>query len=241
MQAEGGEPELLRAQFKARASIFACDDFAVISARSESLGEDECGNAVQTWVNDLPMVPMGQLGAPGVATASYLNTKTFLMAWETLMNSGKIWPHDFVVKADPDCVFFPDRLRRHALPYKGSSTFFLNCQMQGDKLFGALEVFSVAALRQYQSQVYVCRNNLHWHGWGEDLYMEQCMKLMGVQGTVDVDLVGDDRCRAAPCGDFSRVAYHPFKDIKGWKRCHDESSTAEQAANPDWHQTLNYA
>lgn len=240
MQVSGVEPELLSMQWTSRRSIFACDDYAVISSRPMSLGKDECGNDIWTWVNDLPSVPMGKIGQPGIATGSYLNTRTFIMAWDTLINSGKIWNNDFVVKADPDCVFFPDRLREHARPLKGIATFFLNCQMQEAKLFGALEVFSTPALRKYQSQVVVCKSQLHWQGWGEDLYMEQCMKLMGVPGSTDLNMVGDDRCRGAPCSDFTRVAYHPFKDKASWEGCHDQSYNAWKVATPFKAETISY-
>lgn len=230
MQAKGSEEVLIRLQWQRRMSIFACDDFAVISTKKASLGRDECGNDIWTWVNDLPSVPMGELGEPGVATSSYLNTETFLMAWDTLMNSGHIWKHDFVVKADPDCVFFPDRLRQHSMDEKGKKTFYLNCEYDGHgKIFGALEVFSVPALHVYETEVWTCKTKMHWHGWGEDLYMEQCMKLIGIEGTDDFDLVGDSRCKGAPCTDTGRVAYHPFKDPDKYEQCHN---TSHDAAHP---------
>lgn len=234
MQVHGSERELIGQQWEKRMSIFACDDFAVIAQKQLSLGKDECGNDIMTWVNDLPSVPMGKIGQPGVTTSSYLNTQTFLIAWDTLMNSGKLWDRDFVVKVDPDCVFFPDRLREHTLAYKGQNVFFLNCGMNGGKLFGALEVISVPAMRIYQGQVSTCQSKLPWKGWGEDLYMEQCLKMIQVTAASDFNLVGDNRCRGAPCSDTSRVAYHPFKDTAAYETCYEQSHSAEVAARGAW-------
>lgn len=241
---KGIEVKLLKTQWHKRQSIFDCDDFAVISAEKRSLGKDECGNHVWTWVNDLPSVPMGKLGGKGVATSSYLNTETFIWAWDTLMNSGKLWKKDFAVKVDPDCVFFPDRLRQHlALSgVTGKPSYLLNCKykFQGKaqaKIFGALEVFSVPALQKYQENTLTCKN-MDWEGWGEDLYMEQCMKLLEAKGVEDFELVGDSRCNAAPCSDISRVAYHPFKEIDDYEECWLQSRQADGWVEPlpssDW-------
>lgn len=211
----------MRSQFKARGSIFACNKYAVISAQRMELGEDDCGNSVVTWVNDLPVVPMGDEGA---ATSSFLNTKVFIMAWDTLMNSGELWDTDFAVKADPDCVFFPSRLRSHVSPQLNANAYFLNCLYDDEpKIFGALEVFSTAALKNYQTHIVTCKE-MDWSEWGEDLYMQVCMKVLGSIAAEDYDLVGDDRCKAASCSDVSKVAYHPYKDTTSFWTCHNTSA-----------------
>lgn len=236
VQLKGGEMELVKQQWQQRMSIFSCDAFAVISAKKISLGKDECGDDIWTWVNDLPSVPFGHLGKPGVTTSSYLNTKTFLMAWDTLIHSGKLWSKDYVVKVDPDCVWFPARLRHHIADKTVDGQrpgFFLNCGIYGDgKMFGALEVYSIDAIRNYERGSMTCKTKLHWHGWGEDLYMETCMRMVGARGVEDFHLVGDARCSPATCSDARRVAYHPFKDVKGYRDCYRVSRSAEASFHP---------
>uniref|UniRef100_A0A6V0BIN5 Uncharacterized protein n=1 Tax=Zooxanthella nutricula TaxID=1333877 RepID=A0A6V0BIN5_9DINO len=233
VQLEGGEIELVKQQWQRRMSIFSCDAFAVISTMKVSLGKDECGNDIWTWVNDLPSVPLGKLGKPGVTTSSYLNTKTFLMAWDTLIHSGKLWSKDYVVKADPDCVWFPARLRHHIADKTiagRAPRFFLNCGIYGDgKMFGALEVYSVDAIRNYEKGSLACKTKLKWHGWGEDLFMETCMRMVGAQGVEDFQLVGDARCRPTDCSDATSVGYHPFKDVTRYENCYDQSRNAESS------------
>lgn len=136
MQAGGTEEEMIRLQLSRRMSIFACNYAAVISTVKVNLGL-LAGTPVYTWVNPLPEGGSGP-GDP------YLNTYTFLMAWDTLMNSGQVWPFDFVVKVDPDTVFFPSRLREHVSDHVGRVVYFPNCGMGAGTitLLGSLEVVS---------------------------------------------------------------------------------------------------
>jgi hypothetical protein len=224
MQAEGAERDLVQSQFDRGASIFSCNENAVISSKKLSFGLDSCGNDVWTWVNDLPAVPMGDLSEDGVTTSSFLNTETFLLAWDTLMNSGHIWNHDWIVKVDPDAVFYPSRLRTHVKDHTGKNAFILNCDWGGEaKIFGAIEVFSIPAMRLYEAGSLTCKE-LPWEGWGEDMYMQECMGKLGAIGIDDFLLVGDSRCSDAPCDDPERVAFHPFKDTGTYWECADRRS-----------------
>lgn len=222
---EPGTPEvaLLRLQLVKRASIFACNYAAVISSHKFLMGNIG-GADVWTWVNPSMGVKMGKNGVNGSTTDSFLNTQIFLIAWDTLMSSAQIWPYDFVVKVDPDAVFFPDRLRKHVAPHAGKEVFFSNCGKWGGEvlLYGSLEVFSTAALRLYEQRVKECKA-LPWKGWGEDYYMQHCMNELGVENVPDLKQVGDHRCVSAPCDDYTRVAFHDFKDPKSWYDCFQQA------------------
>jgi len=192
----GPELDLIASQLARRASIFACNDFAVISVESWNLGFDECGNAVWTWSNSaLKPVKMGKNISAAVTTTSFLNTMTFINAWDMLIGSGKIWKSAWIAKVDPDAVFFPARLRSHLAPHTGPAQYVLNCLYgnQG-RIFGAVEVFSIPAMRIYSQRRSVCKS-MPWQGWGEDFYMERCMATLGVGALKDFNLVGDHRCR----------------------------------------------
>merc|ERR1712039_41838 len=156
----------------------------------------------------------------GQKTDSFLNTETFLKAWDTLINSDKLWPFDFVVKVDPDCVFFPDRLRKHVKDHTGANVYFPNCGKWGSRalLYGSLEVLSISALHNYKQRAEDCKG-LPWQGWGEDYYMQHCMDMIGVQQVPDFNQVGDSRCIGAPCSDWTKVAFHAFKKPEEWFKC----------------------
>jgi len=228
MEAFGQEEALVRSQISGRFGIFACNDFCVISRTSEpvELGEDPRNRSriVSSWPNMRGPDYMGNTGA-GDATASYVNAATFVMAWKTLMDSGALWDHDWVVKVDPDAVFFPARLRQRLLPrtkppHGPGPFYFLNCPNDGGRIYGSLEVYSIFAILKFNQSISECLQWPYFH-WGEDLFMENCMKhLNGVDNAVrDYMLVGDDRCTQAGCNDGSRVAFHPQKTIGGYWGC----------------------
>jgi hypothetical protein len=214
-----GEEWLLRDHLKGNVGIFACDDTIVISSMLVNLGQDAYGNNVTTWVNPPTSNAMGNLAQPGVTTNSWLNTLTFMVAFETILNDadGRIWRTDFFAKVDPDAVFFPDRLRNHVKAHVGQPVFYINCVP--DKLYGALEVYSKEAMGLYKNNLWRCKNGMGWQGWGEDTYFSSCMRMLGVQPIYDFTLVGDNRCMAAPCSDPWRAAFHPFKDKSSWWGC----------------------
>merc|ERR1719464_1995628 len=96
----------------------------------------------------------------------------------------------------------------------------MNCLYQGTpRIFGAIEVFSVAAIARYNKTPWVCKN-LHWQGWGEDGYMEHCMAALGADRHEDFSMVGDSMCQKyIPCTDTHVAAYHPFKDVNKYWAC----------------------
>jgi hypothetical protein len=214
-----GEETLLRDQLRWDRGIFACDDTIVISSALINLGTNYYGRNVFTWVNPPPSNAIGNLNEPGVTTNSWLNTATFITAFATIMSDSqdRIWNNDFFVKVDPDAVLFPDRLRQHVSKFLGESVYFLNCVP--NKLYGALEVYSLQAMLVYKDGHRRCQQEMNWKGWGEDSYFSRCFSMLGVRGISDYTLVGDERCMRAPCSDPWRAAFHPFKDTGSWSYC----------------------
>merc|ERR1712060_427497 len=107
------------------------------------------------------------------------------------IHSGALWSHDFVVKADADAVFFPDRLRPRLHSFVGQRIYTANCGKWPSVplLYGSIEVFSVPAIQEYASRIQECKD-LPWQGWGEDYYMQQCMDLLAVTQAQDFEQVG---------------------------------------------------
>jgi hypothetical protein len=222
MRPNTSEQQLITQQLKKNIGIFACDDYIVVSSAKVKLGTDFYGEDVVTWMNPPPSNQIGDLNQQGVTTNSWLNTITFMVAFDTIMSDseGRVWEKDFVAKVDPDAVFFPDRLRNHVKAHVGQPVFYLNCQNAGQgKLYGALEIYSKQAMMRYHKDSHRCKTELQWQGWGEDLFFSRCMQMLGVQGVADFNLVGDDRCMRAPCTDSWRAAFHPFKDFGSWIQC----------------------
>merc|ERR1719300_1101655 len=110
----GYEPMLLREQENRRVGIFDCDESAVFSNTSTILSTGEQSPVSVTLLNGSLSV------AYGGKWMTALNTGVFNRLWMRVIEIGRYRYHDWVVKADPDAVFFPGRLRqllRHKAPY----------------------------------------------------------------------------------------------------------------------------
>lgn len=232
------EEDLIKDQLQKRVGIFGCNDYAVLSNAKVWIGNDDCDRSIYTWLNKAPTAHMGKFGAGADKTRSFLNTLTFMQAWDILTGSQMVWKHDFIVKVDPDAVMFADRLRDHVKPHMGKAIYFRNCWLdedvgkKGGLLYGAVEIISQKALGSYHAWGKKCKD-LDWHGWGEDLWMQNCMDAIKVNFMKDFNLVQDLNCNFPPCPgcdnpctDISRAAYHPFKDVASYWHCWRESIEA---------------
>lgn len=220
---------LITSQFKGRAGIFACNDYAVIATDEKLIGRDECGNDFKSWQETFPAVTKGTYGMNGDMTSSWKNVPVFLLCWDRVLASGKVWQSDFTVKLDPDAVFFPDRLRSVLAPQAGKPVYTTNCRFWGGdqvgQLFGAIEVLSKQAIGTYKDNLDMCRN-LPWQGWGEDYWMQHCMDAIHVTVVGIFDEVSDGTCPLggyAPCSQ-NKVVFHPKKDAGEWWDCWKESA-----------------
>lgn len=103
----GYERGLLREQLLQAIGIFICDDFTVFSNETMHIGHwNQTGPIVAT------SVVKGSLQCPlGGKWHTALNTEIFLRIWAAVVALGAFRRHDWTVKADPDSVFFPERLR----------------------------------------------------------------------------------------------------------------------------------
>merc|ERR1711933_301046 len=82
-----------------------------------------------------PLVGKGSLVVPGQTTNSWLNTKVFMKAWDVVISRKDYLEQSWVVKVDPDAVFFPQRLRVHLAPHtviggKSPPIYVANCDRQ---------------------------------------------------------------------------------------------------------------
>lgn len=109
----GYEPTLLSTQLRKGVGIFACDEFCVFSNSSILVDTGKPSPLSVSLVDISLSVPYG--GKWHTA----LNTGIFNKIWQEVVSLGRYSKHDWVVKADSDTVFFPDRLKevlQHGLP-----------------------------------------------------------------------------------------------------------------------------
>jgi hypothetical protein len=180
-------------------------------------------------VNEVPEVGMGDIANnPDQTTNSWLNTQVFINAIDMLVANELIRQHDWVVKGDPDAVLFPDRIRTHLTNsgQTGNAAFLENCFHDGQWwLYGSLELFSKPAMERYRDRAeQECRQGLDWHGWGEDMYMDVCMKKLGAAAIISGTIVADHYCSPRDCHDGEPAAFHPFKSKDAWRDCLSQST-----------------
>merc|ERR1712014_273729 len=153
---------------------------------------------------------------------------------------------DYVVKADADAVFVPQRLREW-LGSKGGDTphgvYFENCPNVQYGLLGNLEVISRTAasvLTTYLEDCHAvfapCANQgCDWKfgPWGEDVFMQRCLDHHYVDKVAGWDLTTDGACEtdrpagekknkkwhAPDCSAVTTPAAHPFKKPEEYLRC----------------------
>jgi len=221
----GQEAELVKAQYRKAVGIFACNAYLVLSSPAMSLGVGPSGGSpLNTTAIPATSAHTGHFGVNGELTNSWLNTVTFMAAWEAVREDGRLWHYDWTVKSDPDNVLLPDRLRSVLAPHTphgGAVEYLLNCNRwpANPLLYGAVEVFSKKAVGAYYDGVARCKKDLPWHGFGEDLFMQKCMDMIGVKSVGEFDMVSDTNCFSSPCTDHGKAAFHPFKSPAKWFDC----------------------
>jgi hypothetical protein len=214
------ELELIRKQKEVSAGIFACDETAVLSNRIDFSGDMK----VLTFKD-------AAVGVSNANTAA--NAELFMNAWAAIFHDGAWASYQWVVKADPDAVLLPVRLRRHLSLHTGTKGVYMkNCDRYGGPtMFGSVEAISHAAIKKMLDSGSECRDFLEWKEWGEDVFTSLCMDHIGVSGVYDNKLVGDARCYWADCGDGVMAAYHPFKSVGEWMSCFEQANASRTREN----------
>lgn len=209
------EADIMRqALWKGGLGIFACDLYDVFSQEGETVLGTGPNGEVRTHHFVPAPVTRSVDGTAG-------NTALFINVWEAVKACGKYDLTDWTIKADPDAVIFPDRLRGH-LKYHpaGSPAYIVNCNKPmatGPMMFGSLEAINHAAWLRYFGSGGRCHKN---YQWGEDRWLGECLKELGVMPVNDFSLVGDGVCTGNNACHSGQAAFHPFKSAAAWLGCY---------------------
>ncbi|CAE8719603.1 unnamed protein product [Polarella glacialis] len=218
------EQDMLVMQFQEKANIFGCDHWAVYSNQEMKLAPGLVTRRVQTT----------QRCEIGGEFGTALNLGVFTALWRQVLLDDEYVKVNWIIKADPDTVFFPERLRPilKAMEKKegngrdGKGVYLNNCKYG---LHGPIEVFSTRAISTLANDFETCFAYFRklCSGdclWGEDMWVDQCLQRVANVTRIDeFKLLSESHCDPEPgwnsCYDHSKVAFHPFKDISGYKTC----------------------
>jgi len=186
------EERLMEIQKASSASIFACDKYDLFHAWQ---------SGSTTWDSQ---------------ATTLSNIDVFINIWENVEKAGNLWKYDWTVKADPDCLLVPQRLKWHlaAMNAPVQTPIYvknnaLNASIGNNGFLGAVEVFSREALELYFDWWPKCKKTLGSKG-GEDGFMKRCMDAMGVGYVVDGGMFEPNNDPRV-CNNGKRAAYHPLK------------------------------
>jgi len=165
-------------------------------------------------------------GAWDTGEATLANTDVFMNVWEQVGKAGKFLKYDWTVKADPDCVVVPQRVKDHLWglhPPSWGAIYIKNNGMDkgmgNNGFLGAIEIFSKKAVQLYLDNSAGCLEALGLNA-GEDGFFKGCMDALGVGFMEDVEMFFPDRASGA-CSQGQRAAFHPLKDPDEWTHCWD--------------------
>mmetsp|Transcript_93474 Transcript_93474/g.264345 ORF Transcript_93474/g.264345 Transcript_93474/m.264345 type:complete len:1009 (-) Transcript_93474:88-3114(-) len=223
MQTTTYEFGLVKEQIRRGVGVFTCDEYAVFSQDDPvSLGQGPNGPPIRTiWFKKAPVWTSQDNTAA--------NTLLFMHIWEAVKKDGRWEKHHWTIKADPDAVVLPWRIRKHLSWATGPRNYLVNCNKYPGNanfpmIYGAFEAFSRGSLQSYfEGGGDRCAKELPWKMWGEDFYMHHCMKHLGIAEYDDFQVLSDKRCMGANCGDGIAGAYHDFKDQNSWFQCWDQA------------------
>lgn len=217
------EVGLIQMQNAQHAGIFECDEYQVYSNQAMVIAPGLETRKVMT----------SQECEVGGEFKSALNLRIFAAFWRQVISDGHYLLYNWIVKADPDTVFFVDRLRNVLeLHEEGSQdlastgVYLNNCKFG---LHGPLEVFSQSAVRALTTSFpgcfkyfqKLCSGDCQW---GEDMWVDQCLqRFVHSHRVFDANLLEEAHCAPAKgwrsCSDVHKVAYHPFKSAKEYLAC----------------------
>lgn len=196
-------------QVEMQVGIFTCDAYDVYSSKAMSLHGVVHTRVLKTDLH----CPLGG------KFHTLMNTPIFVKVWDRVIKDGQFRLQDWSVKADPDTVFFPSRLREVLkdtdliAAQAGKGKFYNNCK---EGLHGPLELLSRRALESYETGAKACKLPPQ-----EDVYLQACLLKLGVGQWDDFNILAEDHCASPDWASCTgkHVSFHPFKTVQAYKEC----------------------
>lgn len=215
------EMAIMQNQLDEGVGIFQCDDYALLSTNEVTKMGTVDGKEIKTLKVEKAEITRSVDGTAG-------NAKLFMNCWEVIVKDGRWKQHAWIIKADPDAVIIPYRIRDHLRPHILENVYVVNCNAFPESpnfpmMYGSVEIYSFKAIDTYAARVGLCYEDMGsmLGAWGEDYYMTHCLDHIGVGRISDFVSVGDNVCSGGSCADSAFSAFHPYKDVTAWQNCWD--------------------
>jgi len=209
LMTETYELELVKSQYSRRVGIFRCNVYDVLSDNKAGVAP-----GVETTA-------VGSLKAPKCWWGSWCNAEAFLKAWTEVIKMNRFNRTEWTVKADPDTVFFPERLRQHVQYVQDDGAlglYFKNWNQQFGFL-GPIEVFSRKAIVAFGAGQASCVQRSDPRQSGEDGFVQSCMEFLHIAHRDDFGLL-DGSGSLDSCGSsYGTVSFHAFKTESSYMDC----------------------
>merc|ERR1712217_1007382 len=119
-------------------------------------------------------------------TGSWINTGLFTQVWKAIGRKGTYLNYDWIIKVDPDAVFFPHKLiaRIHNLPVPPTGVYLNNCENVDSCKRNTVANWKVGV------------DGGKYGPMGEDLFAQICLEKNGVAKLDAFDIDKDGACEA---------------------------------------------
>jgi hypothetical protein len=151
------------------------------------------------------------------------NIDEFIGYWKQVKEDGRYMLHDWLIKADADCVFVADRVRAHIenfRPPAGAAVYFRNTDYKFH-FMGAFEMMSREGAIVFFANSWQCDEKIG-HTGGEDYWMRLCLDTLGLRHITDYSLMNDKYAAHDGCGDSWAASFHFYKTEEQYMFCLNE-------------------
>jgi hypothetical protein len=158
-----------------------------------------------------------------VESGSVQNIDAFIQYWGKVNEDGRYLLHDWLIKADADCVFMADRVKAHINKFKppaGAAVYFRNTPFRFN-FMGAFEMMSREGAQVFFENNWQCDAKVG-HTGGEDYWMKLCLDTLGLRFIEDYQLLYDKYAAQNGCGDSWSAAFHFYKTPEFVENCLSE-------------------
>lgn len=213
--------ELVSHQFAKHQSIFGCDEWVVFSDVAISLGYG-------VW-----STPLGDLTCSQSKSGTWLNAVIYTKAWHSIFYSGQYKNHEWIIKTEPETLFFPERFKKWVRWVPSDLPWYVKNNPDSKdvtkQVLAPIEALTRGALDAYfennnphvsQTDKALCENP-QMNSSSEDALFSKCMNKLGYGWKAQKFMFLNPSGRM--CRNYSVVAFSPLKTVADYEQCHFEA------------------